>query len=159
MMSSCQCDEGINCAQLVDDGEQEFAALAGQDHCDSKLRLEGERTRERCLRMIQIFPILARLCACLSCGKANVASSAFNRVLRLGENEGDGRSMYTNTYILRRSGQRGERVKKNAMDKYGLRDRILPYFHVIPGSVLRSYFSLSFTERYNHFRIQAKFVF
>ena len=38
--------------------------------------------------------------------------------------------------------------------KYGCRDRILACFHVIPGSVLRSYFSVSFTERYDHFWIQ-----
>ena len=43
--------------------------------------------------------------------------------------------------------------------KYGRRDRISPYFNGIPGSVLRSYFSVSFTEGYDHFRIQAKFVF
>ena len=43
--------------------------------------------------------------------------------------------------------------------KYGRRDCILPYFHVIPGSVLRSYFSVSFTEGYDHFRVQVKFVF
>ena len=43
--------------------------------------------------------------------------------------------------------------------KYGRRDRISPYFNGIPGSVLRSYFSVSFTEGHDHFRIQAKFVF
>ena len=42
---------------------------------------------------------------------------------------------------------------------YGRRDRILPYFNGIPGSVLRSYFCVSFTEGYDYFRIQAKFVF
>ena len=42
--------------------------------------------------------------------------------------------------------------------KYGRRDRILPYFNGIPGSVLRSYFSVSFTEGYDHFRVEAKFA-
>ena len=43
--------------------------------------------------------------------------------------------------------------------KYGRRDRISPHFNEIPGSVLRSYFSVSFTEGYDHFRIQATFAF
>ena len=40
--------------------------------------------------------------------------------------------------------------------KHGRRDRILPYFYVIPGSVLRLHSSMSFTERYNHFRAHRK---
>ena len=42
--------------------------------------------------------------------------------------------------------------------KYDHRGRISSYFHVIPGSVVRPYFSVLFTQRYDDFRIRSKTI-